>query len=49
VGYDRPLTWQYWLVDDPREASGRPDVAVFTSDELTAPVKTSGRRWAGTS
>jgi putative CocE/NonD family hydrolase len=43
VGYDPPLTWQYWLVDDQREASGRPDVAVFTSDVLTAPVKISGQ------
>jgi putative CocE/NonD family hydrolase len=43
VGYDPPFTWQYWLVDDQREASGRPDVAVFTSDVLTAPVKISGQ------
>jgi len=43
VGYDGPFTWEYWLVDDQREASGRPDVAVFTSDVLTAPVKISGQ------
>jgi putative CocE/NonD family hydrolase len=30
------------LVDDQREASGRPDVLVFTSDTLTSPVKISG-------
>jgi hypothetical protein len=41
----RPIdgtSWSRWLVDDQREASGRPDVAVFTSDVLTAPVKISG-------
>ncbi len=31
-----------WLVDDQREASGRPDVAAFVSDVLTTPVKISG-------
>jgi len=35
--------WEIWLVDDQREASGRPDVLVFTSDVLTAPVKISGQ------
>jgi len=43
VGYDNGLTWQYWLVDDQREASGRPDVLAFTSNVLTAPVKISGQ------
>src|SRR5258706_2824517 len=43
VGYDNGLTWPEWLVDDQREASGRPDVAVFTSDVLTAPMKISGQ------
>lgn len=41
----RPIdgtTWRQWLVDDQREQSGRPDVAVFTSEILTAPVKISG-------
>src|SRR4051812_749180 len=42
IGYDPPLTWAQWLVDDQREASGRPDVLAFTSDVLTAPVKISG-------
>ncbi len=28
VGYDGGLTWPQWLVDDQREASGRPDVRV---------------------
>ncbi len=41
----RPIdgtSWSRWLVDDQREASGRPDVLVFTSEVLTAPVKISG-------
>ncbi len=41
----RPIdgtTWRQWLVDDQREASGRPDVASFVTDTLTAPVKISG-------
>ena len=42
VGYTTELTWSQWLVDDQREASGRPDVLVFTSDILTAPLKISG-------
>jgi putative CocE/NonD family hydrolase len=43
VGYDYPLTWQEWLVDDQREASGRPDVLAFVSDVLTEPLKISGQ------
>jgi len=43
IGYDSPLTWAQWLVDDQREASGRPDVLVFTSDVLAAPVHISGQ------
>ena len=43
IGYDNGLTWPNWLADDQREASGRPDVAVFTSEVLTAPVKISGQ------
>jgi hypothetical protein len=43
VGYSGRLTWPEWLVDDQREASGRPDVAAFTSDVLTEPVKISGQ------
>ena len=44
----RPVTnsstdWAKWLSNDQREASGRTDVAVFTSDVLTAPVKISGQ------
>jgi putative CocE/NonD family hydrolase len=36
-------TWRQWLVDDQREASGRPDVVAFVSDVLTAPLKISGQ------
>ena len=43
IGYDDGLTWPRWLVDDQREASGRPDVLAFVSDVLTAPVKISGQ------
>src|SRR3989441_5382189 len=43
IGYSNGLTWSQWLVDDQREASGRPDVLVFVSDELSAPVKISGQ------
>src|SRR5205807_10283219 len=42
----RPIdgsSWSRWLVDDQREASGRPDVAVFVSDVLNAPAKISGQ------
>jgi putative CocE/NonD family hydrolase len=34
--------WSRWLVDDQREASGRPDVLAFTSDVLTSPVQIAG-------
>jgi putative CocE/NonD family hydrolase len=43
VGYTTELTWAQWLVDDQRESSGRPDVLVFTTDVLSAPVKISGQ------
>jgi len=43
VGYDLPLTWPQWLVDDQREASGRPDVLTYTSDVLTAPLHITGQ------
>ncbi|HEY5934508.1 MAG TPA: CocE/NonD family hydrolase [Kofleriaceae bacterium] len=34
--------WREWLVTDQRNAASRPDVLVFTSDVLTAPIKISG-------
>jgi hypothetical protein len=46
VGYTGRLTWPQWLVDDQREASGRPDVVVFTSEVLKDPVKISGQPMA---
>jgi uncharacterized protein len=43
VGYGTGYSWAQWLVDDQREASGRPDVLTFTSDVLITPVKISGQ------
>ena len=44
MGYDvaKGLTWPLWLVDDQREASGRPDVATFVSEVLDAPLRIAG-------
>ncbi len=43
MGYTGELTWSSWLVDDQREASGRPDVLSYVTDTLTEPVKISGQ------
>jgi putative CocE/NonD family hydrolase len=43
IGDDKHKTWSEWLVDDQREASGRPDVLAYVSDVLTEPVKISGQ------
>jgi putative CocE/NonD family hydrolase len=43
VGYTNGMTWPEWLVDDQREASGRADVLVFTSDVLSTSMKISGQ------
>jgi hypothetical protein len=43
ASYDGGAAWRPWLVTDQRDASGRPDVATFVSDVLSAPVKISGR------
>jgi hypothetical protein len=43
VGYAPGQTWQQWLTDDQREASGRTDVISFTSAVLTEPLKISGQ------
>lgn len=44
VGYeDEGLSWPEWLVDDQREASGRPDVLVFVSEPFSEPLKVAGR------
>src|SRR5205823_1295915 len=42
MGYTQGQTWSRWLVDDQREASGRPDVLAFVSDVLTSPLKIAG-------
>lgn len=42
MGYEQGNPWPSWLVDDQREASGRPDVVTFISDKLTAPLKICG-------
>ncbi len=41
--FDHGQSWREWLVTDQREASSRTDVAVFTSEVLTAPLKISGQ------
>ena len=43
TGYSSCAQWPCWLVDDQREASGRPDVLAFTSDVLTSAVKIGGQ------
>ena len=35
--------WKKWLVNDQREASGRPDVISFVSEVLTSPLKIAGQ------
>jgi uncharacterized protein len=43
TGYAPGQTWQQWLTDDQREASGRIDVITFTSVVLTKPLRVSGQ------
>jgi putative CocE/NonD family hydrolase len=43
MGYDQDHPWPHWLVEDQREASGRPDVLTFISDVITASTKISGQ------
>jgi putative CocE/NonD family hydrolase len=42
INYSSFAAWPDWLADDQREQSGRPDVAVFTSDVLAKPVTVAG-------
>jgi putative CocE/NonD family hydrolase len=42
MGYEEGNIWPRWLVEDQREASGRPDVVTFTSKALTEPLKITG-------
>jgi putative CocE/NonD family hydrolase len=46
MGYEEGNPWPRWLVDDQREASGRPDVVAFISDVLKEPMKISGEPMA---
>jgi len=43
VAYGAGMTWPQWLVDDQREASGRPDVLSFVSEVLREPLKIAGQ------
>jgi putative CocE/NonD family hydrolase len=36
-------TWGEWLADDQRNAAARPDVLVYESEPLTAPVRAAGQ------
>jgi hypothetical protein len=40
--YTAGCPWANWLASDQRSASGRPDVATFVSEPLTAPVTIAG-------
>jgi putative CocE/NonD family hydrolase len=42
MGYEEGNPWPRWLVDDQRDASGRPDVVTFLSDVLKEPMKIAG-------
>jgi putative CocE/NonD family hydrolase len=39
-------TWGEWLVDDQRFAASRPDVLVYQTGPLRAPVSVAGQPWA---
>ena len=41
--YAEDSTWRRWLVDDQRFAADRPDVLVYTSPVLDAPVRIAGQ------
>jgi predicted acyl esterase len=43
IGSSPGQTWQQWLTDDQREASGRTDVVTFISPVLTKPLRISGQ------
>jgi putative CocE/NonD family hydrolase len=42
-GYDADSTWGEWLVDDQRFAASRPDVLVYETEPLTAPLRVAGQ------
>ena len=39
-------TWGEWLMDDQRQAASRPDVLVYETAPLTAPLRVAGEPWA---
>ena len=39
-------TWDEWLMDDQRQAASRPDVLVYETEPLIAPVRVAGEPWA---
>jgi putative CocE/NonD family hydrolase len=39
-------TWGEWLMDDQRHAASRPDVLVYETEPLSAPVRVAGEPWA---
>jgi uncharacterized protein len=39
-------TWGDWLADDQRNAAARPDVLVYETDPLSAPLRIAGLPWA---
>jgi putative CocE/NonD family hydrolase len=42
VGYEPPLSWTRWLVDDQREFSGRTDVLTYVSEPLLHALRLTG-------
>ena len=43
---DPDSTWDEWLVDDQRQAASRPDVLVYETDPLKAPLRIAGQPFA---
>jgi hypothetical protein len=39
-------TWDEWLMDDQRQAAARPDVLIYETEPLSAPVRVAGEPWA---
>lgn len=42
MGYEEGNVWPRWLVEDQREAAGRPDVVAFVSGVLKEPMRIAG-------
>jgi putative CocE/NonD family hydrolase len=43
---DPDSTWGEWLVDDQRQAAARPDVLVYATEPLKAPLRVAGQPFA---